>query len=142
MGHKLKQEERRKFPRIESRIKVRYKEFHSPLKVFRNASCINIGVGGCRIETFEKLSDDLILTLLINIPVPYSYQIVTAKIFAKVVQTKSVNSKNHENSLYFIAVDRKGSLALRQWIERELRAVQKRNRHRRRKRTGKTIAAA
>ncbi len=142
MGSKSKNTEKRKYPRIDSKTKIRYKEFHKPLKVFRSVSSINIGIGGCRFETFEKLPENLILTIYINIPLPYSYQVVSAKIFAKVVQTKEVGTNKFESSVYFIAVDRKGAISLKQWVDKELKSVQKRKRQRSRKRLEKTSAVA
>lgn len=141
MGSKIKNSEKRKYPRIESTFKINYKEFHHPLKVYRTGSCINIGIAGCRMETFEKLKEDLILTLYINIPLPYTYQIISAKIFAKVVQTKTVG-KSYHSSLYFVAIDRKGAIAMKQWIDKEIKSTQKRGIRRSRKRTEKTTAVA
>lgn len=142
MGSKTKNTEKRKFPRIDSKAKIRYKEFHKPLKVLRMVNCINIGVGGCRFETFEKLEEDLILTIHLNIPLPYTYQIVSAKIIAKVVQIESTDDNNYQCSVYFLAVDRKGAIALKQWIDKEQKTAQKRKRHRSRKRPEKSTAAA
>jgi len=142
MGSKPKGSERRKHQRIESQTKIRYKDFYNPLKVYRNVSCLNIGLGGCRFETFEKLQKDHVLTLFINIPIPYSYQIVSAKIFAKVLRVKQTETKNYITSVYFIAIDRKGALALKQWLDLELRTKQKRIRNRSRKRSIKTAAVA
>lgn len=141
MGSKTKNTDRRKYPRIESKVKIRYKEFHNPLKVYKSVSCLNIGVGGCRFETFENLNENLVLTIYINIPVPYSYQIVSAKIFAKVVQTETADKK-YFCSVYFLAIDRKGAIALKQWMDKEVKARRKRKRHRSRKRSSKTAAVA
>ena len=139
MGSKIKNAERRKFPRIDSKVKIRYKEFHKPLKVFRMVHCLNIGLGGCRFETFEKLPENLVLTIYINIPLPYSYQIVSAKIFAKVVQTKTTDDKKYCSSVYFLAVDRKGAIALKQWLDKESKITVKRT-YRLRKRSEKHAA--
>ncbi len=137
MGSKIKNAERRKFPRIDSKVKIRYKEFHKPLKVFRMVHCLNIGLGGCRFETFEKLPENLVLTIYINIPLPYSYQIVSAKIFAKVVQTETADDKKYLSSVYFLAVDRKGAIALKQWLDKESKTTEKRT-YRLRKRSTKS----
>jgi len=142
MGSKPKGSERRKYPRIESESKIRYKDFYNPIKVYRNVTCINIGIGGCRFETFEKLQKDQVLTLFINIPLPFSYQFVAAKIFGKVLRAKQTESKNYLTSVYFIAIDRKGAMALKHWLDRELRTKQKRSRNRSRKRNLKTAAVA
>lgn len=139
MGSKIKNAERRKFPRIDSKVKIRYKEFHKPLKVFRMVHCLNIGLGGCRFETFEKLPENLVLTIYINIPLPYSYQIVSAKIFAKVVQTETADDKKYCSSVYFLAVDRKGAIALKQWLDKESKTTVQRT-YRLRKRSEKSVA--
>lgn len=122
MGAKIKSDERRKFKRIPFTQKIRYKDFYNPLQVFRSAPCVNLGLEGACFETFESLALEKILTILVDIPAPGSYQSLQAKIFAKVVYLKKLENKRCSVGVHFIAVDRKGAIALGQMIDRELRA--------------------
>lgn len=122
MGAKTKSGERRKFKRISFTQKIQYKDFYNPLQVFRSAPCVNLGLEGAHFETFESLAPEKILTILIDIPAPGSLQSLQAKIFAKVVYVRKRENKHCSVGVHFIAVDRKGAIALGQMIDRELRA--------------------
>lgn len=122
MGAKTKAVERRKFKRVDFHAKLQYKDFYNPLKVFRNATCLNIGMAGGSFETFEPVPADKILTLLVDIPMAYSYQTVPAKIFAKVIYAKKQENKSYRVGVHFIAIDRKGAIAVGQLVDRAIRA--------------------
>lgn len=122
MGSKTKTQERRKFKRIDFRAKIQYKDFYNPLKLYRSATCLSIGMGGASFVGFEPIALESVLTLLADIPVPYSYQNVQAKIFAKVIHIKKQDNKSFFIGVHFIAIDRKGAIAIGQWVDRALQA--------------------
>lgn len=117
--------ERRKFKRVEFHSKIQYKDFYNPLKVYRTATCLNLGMAGGCFETFENVRLDKILTIFVNIPMAYSYQVVSAKIFAKVIYSRKQENKSYRIGVHFIAVDRKGIIAIGQMVDRALRGAAK-----------------
>ena len=117
--------ERRKFKRVEFQSKIQYKDFYNPLKVYRTATCLNMGMAGGCFETFENVRLDKILTILVNIPMAYSYQVVPAKIFAKVIYSRKQEGKQYRIGVHFIAIDRKGIIAIGQMVDRALRGATK-----------------